>query len=94
MSKAAIEQMLQSAGNDLALQQQLETADGFAQVVKIGAAKGYQFTEAEAQELLREHGIPIGDSGHGELSEESLEAVAGGGLGSWTDNVRINIRGW
>ncbi len=94
MSKEAIEQMFQSAGNDPDLQHQLEAAGGFAQVVEIGAEKGYQFTEAEAQALLRERGIMLGDSEEGELSDEALEAVAGGDWGSWTDNVRINIRGW
>jgi predicted ribosomally synthesized peptide with nif11-like leader len=78
MSKEAVEQMMKSAGDDLVLQQQLETANGFAEVVQIGAEKGYQFTEADAQALLRERGIPTGDSADGELSEEALETVAGG----------------
>jgi predicted ribosomally synthesized peptide with nif11-like leader len=93
MSKEAVDRMMQAAGADATLQQQLESAGGFAEVVQIGADKGYQFTAEDAQVFLRERGIPIGDSGDGELSEEALEAVAGGGWG-WTDNVRINIRAW
>ncbi len=80
MSKEAIEGMIQAAGNDPDLQHQLDTAGGFAQVVEIGAQKGYQFTEAEVQAMVRERGIPIEESEDGELSEEALEAVAGG---SW-----------
>lgn len=83
MSKEAVEQMMKAVGNDLVLQQKIETADGFAQVVEIGAENGYEFTEAELQALLRERGIPSGDSGHGELSEEALEAFAGGGGGNF-----------
>jgi predicted ribosomally synthesized peptide with nif11-like leader len=93
MSKEAIDRMMQSAGSDAALQQKLEAAGGFAEVVQIGADKGYQFTEEDARVFLHERGIPIGGSADGELSEEALEAVAGGGWG-WTDNVRIDIKTW
>ena len=78
MSKEAIAQMMQAAGQDESLQHQLEQAGGLAEVVKIGAEKGYQFTESEVQAFLTEHGITFEDSEEGELSEEALEAVAGG----------------
>lgn len=93
MSKQAVGEMMAAAANDVALQQKIETADGFAQVVEIGAENGYEFTEVELQALLRERGIPSGDSADGELSEEALEAVAGGFIiGRYFD--RQKFRGW
>ncbi|BAY23405.1 nitrogen fixation protein [Calothrix sp. NIES-2100] len=96
MSKEAVEQLIQAAGEDVALQQKLEAAEGFAAVVQIGAEKGYQFTEQEVQAFLRERGITLEGSQEGELSEDALDAVAGGSFwdGKWTDNVRINLSGW
>lgn len=96
MSKEAVDSMIQTARKDAALQKKLEDAQGLAEVVQIGAEKGYQFTEDEVQAFLCEHGITIGASEQGELSEEALDAVAGGSFwdGKWTDNVRINLRGW
>ena len=88
MSKEAIEQLFQAASSDPALQQQLESAGGYAEAVQIGAAHGYDFTEQEAEAFLTERGIIEGPEG--ELSEEALEAVAGG----WFDNWRVRIGGW
>ncbi|BAY23403.1 hypothetical protein NIES2100_31680 [Calothrix sp. NIES-2100] len=90
MSKEAIEQMFQAASTDLALQQQIESVDGYADAVKVGADHGYEFTEEEAQEFLVERGIIEGPEG--ELSEEALEAVAGGWFDNW--NVRVRWGGW
>lgn len=96
MSKEAVEQMIQAAEEDVALQKKLEAAEGFTEVVQIGAEKGYQFTENELQAFMTERGITLKESQEGELSEEALDAVAGGSFwdGKWTDNVRINLRGW
>lgn len=88
MSKEAIEQMFQAASQDVTLQQQLENAPGYAEAVKIGADHGYQFTEEEAKAFLTERGILEGSEG--ELSDNALEAVAGG----WFDNWRVRIGGW
>lgn len=91
MSKEAVEQMFQAAREDAALQQKLESASGYAEAVKIGADNGFSFTEEEAQAFLAERGLIEG--AEGELSEEALEAVAGGLFDNW----RINIRwggGW
>jgi predicted ribosomally synthesized peptide with nif11-like leader len=87
MSKEAVDRMMQAASEDSALQQKLEAAEGFAQVVQIGAEKGYQFTEEELQSVLTERGMPSAESTEGELSEEALEAVAGG----WFENLRIRF---
>jgi predicted ribosomally synthesized peptide with nif11-like leader len=88
MSKESIEQLFQAANEDLTLQQKLENANGYAEAVQIGAENGYEFTEQEAEAFLVERGIVGGPEG--ELSEEALEAVAGG----WFDNNRIRIGGW
>lgn len=96
MSIEAVNSLIQAAGEDTALQQKLEAAQGFADVVKIGAEKGYQFTEQEVQAFLIQSGITLEGMQGGELSEDLLDAVAGGSFwdGKWTDNVRINLRGW
>ncbi|WP_066384610.1 MULTISPECIES: Nif11-like leader peptide family natural product precursor [unclassified Anabaena] len=91
MSKQAIAQMMQSASQDKTLQQQLEQAGGLAEVVNIGAEKGYQFTEEDVQAFLLEHGINFDDSEEGELSEAVLETVAGGMVINWWSP---RFRGW
>lgn len=93
MSKEAIAQMMQSATQDQPLQQKLEGASGLAEVVKIGGEKDYQFTEDEMQAFLSEHGVPLGDSAEGELSEEGLDAVAGGCIQPSISSL-LRIRGW
>ncbi|NMG07825.1 Nif11-like leader peptide family natural product precursor [Brasilonema sp. UFV-L1] len=90
MSKEAISQMMQSASENPTLQHQLEQAGGLAEVVKIGAEKGYQFTEEEVQAFLSERGVNFEDSTEGELSEETLETVAGGFIVGWA----LRFRDW
>ncbi|WP_066424072.1 Nif11-like leader peptide family natural product precursor [Anabaena sp. 4-3] len=85
MSKEVVEQLMQAASQDVALQNKLEIAQGFAEVVKIGAERCYQFTQEDVQAFLNERGIPVEESSDGELSEEILDAVAGG----WFQNLRI-----
>jgi predicted ribosomally synthesized peptide with nif11-like leader len=89
MSKQAVEQLLEAASKNTALQQKLEAAGGFADATKIGADNGYSFTEDEAKEVLHERGIALGDGAEGELSEQALEAVAGGTI---FDNWRLRLR--
>ena len=60
------------------LASKLETADSPEVVVGLGAVEGLEFTTEEA-EAFREQLIKLQDeSENGELSEEALEAVAGG----------------
>jgi hypothetical protein len=89
MSKQAVEQLLDAAAQNTALQQTLEAAGGFTEAVKIGADNGYHFTEDDAKIVLKERGILTEDGAEGELSEQALEAVAGGLFDGW----RIRI-GW
>jgi predicted ribosomally synthesized peptide with nif11-like leader len=92
MSKEAVAEMMQAAGQDSALQQRLTEAGGFDEVVQIGAEKGYDFTSEELQMVLAERGISVTETEGDELSDEALEAVAGG----WFDNWRVDFRwgGW
>jgi predicted ribosomally synthesized peptide with nif11-like leader len=90
MSKEAVEQMMQAASQDESLQQRLTEAVGFEEVVQIGAEKGYQFTPEELQMTIAERGISVTDADSDELSEEALEAVAGGCIGPWYPR----FRGW
>ncbi len=91
MSKEAIDKMMQAANQDAALRQALETAKDLAEVVEIGAENDYQFTKEELQAAVKERGGMLQEdvAAEGELSEEALEAVAGGA--DWTDNWRIRI---
>jgi predicted ribosomally synthesized peptide with nif11-like leader len=90
MSKEAVEQMMEAAESNVALQQKLEAAGGFAAAVKIGADNGYGFTEEEAKSLFTERGMITEAGPEGELSDQALEAVAGG----WFDGNRIRVGGW
>ncbi|MBE9234126.1 Nif11-like leader peptide family RiPP precursor [Cuspidothrix issatschenkoi LEGE 03284] len=89
MSKEAVEKMFQAAATNTDLQQKLESASGYAEAVTIGAENGFNFTEEDAQAVLSERGLIEGLEG--ELSDEALEAVAGG----WDLDIRVRgIRGW
>ncbi len=88
MSKQAVEQMIAVAANDVALRQKLEAAEGVASAIKIGAENGYTFTAAEAKAVLIEHGVFPETRAEGELSEQALEAVAGGVFDNWNINIR------
>ncbi len=79
MSIKALNQFLQKANEDEQLAQEianvLESENDTAAVIKLAQTKGYQFT---ADELLAEvHKRPYQQELE-ELSEEELEAVAGG----------------
>ncbi|MFM6129592.1 MAG: Nif11-like leader peptide family RiPP precursor [Sphaerospermopsis kisseleviana] len=65
------------------LASKLQTADSPEVVVGLGAVEGLEFTTEEA-EAFREQLIKLQDeSENGELSEEALEAVAGGRRLPW-----------
>ncbi len=83
MSKEAVVAMIKAANQDPALKQRMEAADGYNKVVQIGAEKGYQFTEEELKSVAKEQGMLIEGSEDAELSEEALEAVAGGLFDGW-----------
>lgn len=57
--------------------QQTAGGDLLSQAVNLGAEHGYEFTEEEMRDELQQ--ISISTVEEGELSDEQLEAVAGGG---------------
>lgn len=98
MSQQSIEQMMAAASQNSNLQQELERAEGFAEVVKIGAAQGYEFSEEELQLFFRKQQSNSENNDQDELTDEALEAVAGGFLENWRirfgDQAPITIRQW
>ncbi len=95
MSKEALERMFLAASEDPNLRQKLENASEYTEAVSIGAENGFNFSEEEAQAFISEQGIEVEE---GELSNEELEAVAGGFVRSANINIRVgrvNINiGW
>lgn len=93
MSRESVESMMEAASQDETLQQKIASAGSFGEVVQIGSDNGYSFTQEELQIVLAERGISVtGDSESEELSDEALEAVAGGLLDGW--NINIRWGGW
>ncbi|GCL37704.1 protein of unknown function, nitrogen fixation [Sphaerospermopsis reniformis] len=101
MSKEAVEKLFMAASENPDLMAKLESADSYAEAVSIGAENGFNFTEEEAELFLAEYGLDKGLNG--ELSEEDLEAVAGGAVTPYTPTIakvtfsitsRIRIRRW
>ncbi len=72
-----LQEFLQLVQQDAQLQQELsQVADkesGIKLAVEYGKQKGFNFTTADVRAFLEEHYQPVD-----ELSEEELEAVAGG----------------
>ena len=78
MAMENIIKLMEIAQDKPELASKLETADSPEVVVGLGAAEGLEFTTEEA-EAFREQLIQFQEqSENGELSEEALEAVAGG----------------
>lgn len=73
MSKETVREFFQVAENDEALQEMIKAANSSMNVVQIAAEKGYEFTELELQAVMQKAVAEDGD-----LSEEELDAVAGG----------------
>ena len=76
MSKEAVKNLIKESQSDAQLLTQLETAEGSEAVIQIAQERGYQFTEEELILVMQEQQELA--SGESELSEEALEAVAGG----------------
>ncbi|MCA1992632.1 MAG: Nif11-like leader peptide family natural product precursor [Coleofasciculus sp. S288] len=83
MSKANLEQFYQDVLQDQALQEQFRTAtdpDSMAALaVQLGQEKGYSFTTEEVQAYIDDQGQ--------ELSDELLEAIAGGARAGGESNI-------
>jgi predicted ribosomally synthesized peptide with nif11-like leader len=78
MSQSEVERFARDAQADAALRKEVGMADRLEATVGIAARRGYAFTVDELATLVRARGEAAGT----ELSETSLDAVAGGG-GAW-----------
>lgn len=85
MSTAAVQDFLNQVGKDAALQaelaQAMEAENDRAAVTELAQSKGYDFTadELSAEINQRQQEAATGQEA-GQLSDEELEAVAGGGM--------------
>ena len=74
MSTERVSQFFLAVSSDSALKEKLAAATDSVNFVKIAEESGYSFTLEDLQAHLAQHN-------NGELSEEELEAVAGGASG-------------
>ena len=72
MSIKSVQDFYELTQNDSALQERVKNANDSTAVVQIASEKGYEFTEQELENAMREVII------EGEIPEEQLEAVSGG----------------
>jgi predicted ribosomally synthesized peptide with nif11-like leader len=96
MSKEALVEFFQTLDKDEALSQRLTSIEDPAEVAQIAESElGLSVTAEELTSVIARMQNP-GMAPEGELSEDELEAVAGGSFwdGKWTDNVKINLKGW
>ena len=77
MSQASVLNFFKAVQKNKAVQKQLEVADSLSTAVKIGTEQGYNFTQDELIDFIEE--IQQVEAKEIEMSEEELEAVAGGG---------------
>lgn len=84
MSKEAVKDFYEILKNDNILQEQVKAANSSTDVIQIATEKGYEFNELELETVMQET-----VAADGELSEETLEAVAGGGDKIKGDNNEI-----
>lgn len=93
MFSATFNEFFQDVSQDPTLQQQLQEASGRESlvntIVELGHEKGYSFTPSEADEWLKSMANQSGTLG--ELSEDQLETVAGGGL-SWYEKAMFRAK--
>ena len=93
MTTAQVEQFLAKVEQDEALQQELAGAlqaeDDRQAVTNLAQTKGYEFTPDELwAEVQKRQAEAQNQQDSGELSDEDLEAVAGGNIGM------INLGKW
>ena len=74
MSIKAVKEFYEILKNDKTLQERVKVANSSATVIQIATEKGYEFNELELETVMQET-----VAADGELSEEALELVAGGG---------------
>ncbi|MBW4511289.1 MAG: Nif11-like leader peptide family RiPP precursor [Scytonematopsis contorta HA4267-MV1] len=97
MSNNNIEQFYNLVQNSPELQEQLGTAENqqsfYEMASQLGSENGYSFSAGEAETFMTQRSL----SGNSELSDEELEAVAGGKkkcLGRFTTVCFISKQCW
>lgn len=92
MTQENVTKFCEAVVKDSNLQQQIFTAPDFASLintaVKIGAEKGYSFTEQELKDCLTRQAE---QSASGKLSDADLEMVAGGDAGEFMASASLEI---
>ena len=78
MSQASVLEFIEKAKVNSTLRSQLETASDSAELKRIAANHGYDFTEKEILTVFQKQGLLVVKEER-LLSEEELESVAGGG---------------
>jgi predicted ribosomally synthesized peptide with nif11-like leader len=88
MSKEAVVELFQTLDKDPDLRQRLTSIEDPAEVAQIAESElGLSVTAEELTSAVASMQNPEDTSPEGELSEEQLEAVAGG----WFDNWRVKV---
>ncbi|MDZ8106203.1 MAG: Nif11-like leader peptide family natural product precursor [Nostoc sp. DedQUE12a] len=75
MSKEAVLQLIEQAESNLNLLKQLHSAQGPETVLAIATQRGLEFSETELLTVMQEKQLSFASEA---LSDEQLEAVAGG----------------
>ncbi len=81
MSEQAVIDFLQATQEDAALLARSNEASDLAAVVSIAQEAGYSFTEEDIEASAITMQKAMKQKSDGELSDDDLEAVAGGGMG-------------
>ena len=76
MSQEAVIEFIEAVEANPSLRQQLNSAESPEIAIAIAEEQGYQFTQAELLAVMQEKQLSF--ASEVELSEEQLEAVAGG----------------
>lgn len=79
MSKENLIKLFQDASKDDELAKELQSASDYSQLKRVASERGYDISNLKEEEAVRTLGIATGAI-KDELSEEELEAVAGGFL--------------
>lgn len=81
MSEENAIKFLSQIEEDSTLQQRVQTLDNQEELLKVAQESGYSFTTEEMKAVTEKVNSD-------ELNEQELEAVAGGGLGTWFRKVK------
>lgn len=84
MSKQSCVEFLTQVTKTSSLKEKLQQVESPADIINLAREEGYIITEEEIREVINEQ--------EGELNEQSLEAVAGGGLLTFAKEVYASTK--